>query len=433
MDAVKYSTSVSLDSIKIPILSAEYPYFDSPSSLFAGAVVHGKRPHLDEVVAMAIVWMHSTSYFARLYGQELNNGKLGVVIGTGGGAFDEHSDGDGCVVPNGLCAAVLVAREMGFQDGAWKPILEYTTERDRKPVAVCETGLGNIVKAAGLGDDPETIYNWAIGACQLMYLVSLRENKLSRQDEDDIIAGIEQAMNCNVPHGTFGAPRDLLSLRNIALAHVAIYGNVVATADWLLPAVEVLISRNAHRKKAKKMVASMMGKRSKGSFYGLYYVETGRKYLKVLAVEGDNQFISSAARQAGCDVVVQWSSAGNIAVFVDYRLKLDLAPIVRRVRRLELWARERREDSKRLTDRELEAAGDVEEIPEWYYFLTEDGNGTLLNGSFHHSRDPSSIPKGAFALAVFEGLKETKYRQYQHQSQRRPKSRGRSRQQTVSA
>lgn len=98
-----------------------------------------------------------------------------LLIGIGGGRFDEHPSADN-ERKDGECAATLIAKELGVDDdSALKKILDYTVTNDLKGGSQ-PFDLAHIVKLLHRQhpDQPEKVMEWAMTALEAKYQEQLQ-------------------------------------------------------------------------------------------------------------------------------------------------------------------------------------------------------------------------------------------------------------------
>ncbi|MFH0806672.1 MAG: hypothetical protein V1885_03050 [Candidatus Brennerbacteria bacterium] len=145
------------------------------------------RPHIDEYVGIWLLRKFGAEMFPGVEAAEViywNTGGIipdgrtpeeyekegALLIGVGGGRFDEHPSAD-----NGrkeeYCAATLIAEALGFQkDPALQKILTFTLNNDLKGVA-SPFDLAYLTKLLHeqYPDDPERVMNWVMMGIEAKY------------------------------------------------------------------------------------------------------------------------------------------------------------------------------------------------------------------------------------------------------------------------
>ncbi|MGD1003610.1 MAG: hypothetical protein ABR884_03505 [Minisyncoccia bacterium] len=133
----------------------------------------------------------------------------------------------------------------------------------------------------------------------------------------------------------------------------------------------------------------------------------GRKVMAVVG-QSDSLSFSRYARSSfgtqaefhrSAAVVIVRNGNGNVSIFTDLGMPLDLAPVVEQLRVAELWYKGKEIPTDKALLRGEAAIPDCEE---WYFFA----NGRMiLNGSTTKSRRATSLPLTAITGIVFAGLR----------------------------
>ena len=100
--------------------------------------------------------------------------------------------------------------------------------------------------------------------------------------------------------------------------------------------------------------------------------------IKIVTVQTDNREFHKAARRKGSAVVIQQNLSGNVQIFTDKRLELDIRDICQMVR---LEEQQVRDDVKTTDWKELARPGTVAGADMWYF---QEEAKNLYNGTTSH-------------------------------------------------
>jgi hypothetical protein len=143
----------------------------------------------------------------------------------------------------------------------------------------------------------------------------------------------------------------------------------------------------------------------------------------------DSPEFGKYARSKGMGIVIWMNSSGNVTIHTQHILKLDLGPVVRAIRILELTAAH----EKVPTDNNyLASGGAIAECLNWYFHT---GGGMIMNGSMTHAALPTRVSLEEIANAVILKLhKELKPQQHSrggYGKHNKPQPQNPSQQQTI--
>jgi hypothetical protein len=421
------------------------------------AIVTHSKPHLEELLGIFLFLSeHFRSDVGSLYSfirytkvyfwDDIPEGttreewelKGCVFIGRWGSKFDEHSTLSS-PRKEGQSAVTLVASELGVSDDPrMQKLLEWTSSRDLK-LGESMYELPAVLKMMNdFSWDSQMIWEWVVIAFEAFYQSGNEHfsavtpeagtlwNKIVKEWLMDRFSGKLKLAELDIATSD-AANAELFWLRKMpALKGILDFAQKVRTKVCGNPFEPHAIATTiqAHPQFGYT-VAKQWGFATLDALYQQardFNEIAARDYKlakkipieingrKVMAVVGQSDSLSfsryarsSFGTQAEfhrlCAVVVPQNSNGNVSIFTDLGMKLDLAPIVEglRIAELQLKGKEIPTDKALLRG---EAA--IPDCEEWYFFA----NGRMiLNGSTTKMRPPTSLPLTAVTGIVLAGLK----------------------------
>lgn len=104
------------------------------------------------------------------------------------------------------------------------------------------------------------------------------------------------------------------------------------------------------------------------------------KYTIVAGISDNPKFNPAARLLANADIIIQRNSDGHCQIYFNCKkLKKDAEKLARKIVKL-LRTLEAMKSGKKI-NKNLEEIGKLEEIPEWYFFMTPEGCPAIFNGS----------------------------------------------------
>jgi len=348
-------------------------------------------PHADELLGLIILqsWGEgkfpgvNTAKVTPFSGGLLKKGDLPenvVAIGTGYGLFDEHGKS------GNECAATLIAKELGVRDfKAIEKILKQTLQEDRNAAKV-KNEIPSIVKILHMVGLPlQEVIDWYKVVYSAEYQFEHRlAMKLSEEEWQNHIDSAEPT--------TMETGYDIVA---------GIKGEEEANR-WKQVAETAIAMRQEMFVKAKKHF-QQNGKRQtlNTEDFGplqIGFVELIKEENKVSQDEEFGAVMNSAARFCKIELFVQKGSEGNIQIFTDSKIKIDLTKLARNIR----VAEAKKRGIKIQSIQTIAMEGTHPEVPMWH--LLEGQHSMLFNGSLSATMiEPTVLTPGE----LLEIIKET--------------------------
>lgn len=418
------------------------------------AIVTHVRPHLEELLAIycflndhfadVVKGIYSYVRFTKvLFWDDLPEGttreeweeKGYVFIGRWGGKRDEHAT---LSQPRkeGQSAVTLVADELGISnDPRMQELLKWTSSRDLK-LGESMFELPAVLKMMNdFSWSPDTIWPWVVMAFEALYTrgadhFNAVSPKAATTWNDTVKEWLMTRFGARLSEGekkiasSGAANAKRIWLRSVpSVAGILDFANRVSVvgrgnpfevhavaeavyqrfgsalfADWAFKSLDVIYqqARDFREVAAKDYKAAKK----------LAIEVNGRKVMAVIGQSDSLSFSRYARSSFGTQaelhrfaaVVIVRNGNGNVSIFTDLGMKLDLAPVVEQLRIAEL----RLKGKEIPTDKALlrgEAA--IPDCEEWYFFA----NGRMiLNGSTTKSRRATSLPLTTITGIVLAGL-----------------------------
>ena len=154
-----------------------------------GIVTH-EKPHLDEIFAIWLLRTFGEEQFPGVSKAKVNYWTSGgtspdglsaeqylqdgiILVGVGGGCFDEHST-SATARKEGECTATLVAKALGIdEDPALDKLLRFVVQEDLKG-STSAFNLASMVKVMHQHYDPKKVFEWTVLAIEAKYLEQLQ-------------------------------------------------------------------------------------------------------------------------------------------------------------------------------------------------------------------------------------------------------------------
>ena len=359
-------------------------------------IITHNRPHVDELVALMLLRRFregeqefpgvATAEISFLTTGELPQGKTAkdfpdtIFLGCGGGEFDEHATSQKERVV-GECCATLVAKKLGIENNhGLQKILTFVKSEDLKGTKV-KNELPMIVKflhACYQGKDME-IAKWVEDAYFGEYEFENQKWQELKDLPDAIIKWKESKGVWQRP--TLESSTAMLRSQN--------YKDL----DWWINFAE-------HAIKFQNERFIDAGKEFEQK--GIVEIVPGPhgKPVKLGVVTSDNEEINKYARSTGVDVVVQFSTKGNVSIMTRRPAQIDLTFAFVLLRMAE---QHYRGGIKTKDEKILSKEGAVEGIPEWYLGRSHDIG---FNGSMTATEiEPTKIPHTKLVNIIKEGIK----------------------------
>ncbi|MDB5204521.1 MAG: hypothetical protein JWP09_549 [Candidatus Taylorbacteria bacterium] len=340
-------------------------------------IITHNRPHADELVALMLLkkFGEGEEKFPGVSTAEvqfLGAGKLPenktyldfpdtIFLGVGGGPFDEHATVDKERESGEVCAT-LVAKYLGIDN---KPelqgILNIIKEED---LAVAKDkdmlSIGMKFLHSCFKDDYEKIYRWAEIAYMAHIKFFLERGEIR-------------------PFTVVDTKKILEELQSEDLEF------------WSGAIEEARKYQNDQYQLALKEFKGALKER---------FVGNDGQPIDMAVVTSDNEEVSKAFRSQRAQLIIQFSSRGNVSIFTYQKRGLDLTNSIMLLRMAEQfykWGEIKIEDKSILG-----GEGMIDGIP-WYLFHTKD---SAFNGSLT-TKDvpPTMIPHSKVADLIVEGLK----------------------------
>ena len=358
-------------------------------------IITHRRPHADELVALMLLHKFpegekkfpgvSKASISFLTTGEIGEGKTAkdfpdtIFLGCGGGEFDEHATSTRERV-EGECCATLVAKSLGIdKEPGLQKILTFVKSEDLKGTKV-KNELPMIIKFIHqLSEDYGKISKWAEDAYYAEYLSE--KNKWEEIKSNPDVEKLWKELKGKWQRPTLDSTLALLKSQS--------YKDL---AWWIGFADDALKFQDKRFKDAElEFVAKGKIEKIPGPNGVL---------INLATIESDNEEMNKCARNSGADVVVQFSSRGNTAIFTRRPANIDLTFVFVLLR----LAEQHFSDGIKIKDEEtLGREGAVEGIPEWYLGRSHDIG---FNGSMTASEiSPTKIPQSKIIELVKEGLR----------------------------
>lgn len=340
-------------------------------------IITHNRPHADELVALMLLKKFpqgeekfpgvSTAEVSFLTTGELPNGQTArdfpdtIFLGCGGGDFDEHAT-VAKERESGEVCATLVAKYLGIQNnpelqGVLNVIREedLSLAKDKDALSIGIKFLHSCFK-----DDYERIYKWA----EISYMAHI--NWFIKRGEIK-------------PFTVTETEKILEEQKNKELQF---WNNTIQTAR---------VYQNDQYQLALKEFDGATKER---------FVGNDGQSIDMTVVTSDNEEVNKAFRSKRAQLIVQFSSRGNVAIFTYQKRGLNLTNSVLLLRMAEQvyrWGEVKIKD--RLV---LGGEGMIDGIP-WYLFHTKDCafNGSLTTKDI----EPTRIPRDKVIELIVQGLK----------------------------
>lgn len=310
---------------------------------------------LDEITAFYLAKTYGTKKFVKKYYQK---GRL--ALGINDSPFDEHIKADGntstSLVIEGLEATGSKLPDLG-------KLVRYIHINDVEAKGTA-TGLYNLVKFLHRYN-PKSPMRWIEWALKAI-------NVKVRYDLDN---------------GDYTVERIHCVMQNNLRSQVA-------TRKWWTDAQSAMQFKEDDFNKSKEEMIS------KGR---IITIKTVAGPLKLAVVESDLSQINRVARFFDAAICIQFKNNGQVQIYKDNSVSLDLSDVVRSLR-----LREQFHSVSRIlwesNFKKLEAPGLVEAVPEWYYFRRHKGQG-IFNGSLTHpDTQTTKIPHKEIIWLVVRSL-----------------------------
>lgn len=340
-------------------------------------IITHNRPHADELVALMLLKKFpegeekfpgvSSAKVEFLGAGKLENNKSyldfpdTIFLGVGGGPFDEHATVDKERESGEVCAT-LVAKYLGIEN---KPelqgILNIIKEEDLAPAKDKDAlSIGIKFLHSCFKTDSEKIYRWAEIAymAHIKFFVERGETRLFTVTDTKKI---------------------LEELKSEELEF------------WVGAIEEARKYQNDQYQLALKEFDGAIKER---------FIGNDGQPIDMAVVTSDNEEINKAFRSQRAQLIIQFSTQGNVAIFTYQKRGLDLTNSIILLRMAEQFYRWGEIKIKDKTI--LGGEGMIDGIP-WYLFHTRD---SAFNGSLTTKDIPSTmIPHEKVVDLIVEGLK----------------------------
>jgi hypothetical protein len=325
-----------------------------------------ESPHADELLALILLRMRGEEMFPGVKTAEVTTFSGGllkvedlpeniIAIGTGGGTFDEHGKG------GNICAATLTAEMLGLgNDRSLTKILAQTLKEDRNG-ASRKNEIPSIVKILHIAKVPlNEIIAWydTVFCAERFYETEASARQEYIENEQSWFDRIQNAEPTTLESG-FELVKDWLDEES--------------AKSWKLTADLAIAKRQEMFLEAEKQWLRD-GER--------HELNTPNGTLNIGFMKSDSPVMNSVARfcrpntrWSKVDIFVQMNKDGNIQVFTDAKLNIDLTKLARNIRVAE--AKKRGIKIKSIQSISME--GTHPEFPMWH--LLEGSHSMLFNGS----------------------------------------------------
>jgi hypothetical protein len=384
-------------------------------------VITHKKPHFDEVAAIIALRRLAREIFpgienadfvveytgqnglidSKTWQQHLREGT--ILVGRGGGPFDEHPTMEGGKRKKGSTACSLVIELRGAQaqdERVWKKLTEFVGEADLRGVPPLHAS--NVLKRAlrmrtGPADQRRAIFEAQRAIKDFMNEQFMFQDALAGLDADSYDNAIVQESLNLLEGGRGGHPFDVVSVLMRALRmnnSDAARAEAINTARQAIE--DYLIEQQMFRDARAKLESMSIEK-----------IQVAGKTLKMAVVDSDNWMMASAARSLNIQVLVVRKSSGNVAVLTCSKLgPISLRKVAARLRMLEMAERgtEKPRLKAGMVNEYFEQIGQIREALNWWLQDTEDNGDNLLNGSDTADAEATIIPFEQILKAIRENL-----------------------------
>jgi hypothetical protein len=319
-----------------------------------------------------------------------------VLIGMGGGEFDEHGK------PGNHCAATLVAQKLGLlSNQALAKITLQTLIDDNHASLGQKNTIPFLIKAMNDAEIPfEETFKWY----QVLFWAEYRhqqalveKGKFNQEYQDVLNYMLAQPERINLRTDPWAKRIIAIPQTTLESGYELIKADKGETAanDWkVLPDLAMAKRQEDFLAAEKEWLAN--GKRET--------LETDDGDLRIGFIESDLTQMHSAARfcrpdtrWAKVDLFVQKKSAGHIQIFTDVKLKINLTDLARNIRLAEAKKRG-------VTIKDVESLSMEEthpEIPQWH--LPKGNPYMLLNSSLSAKCvEPTILTKNEVRQGIIE-------------------------------
>ncbi len=347
-------------------------------------IITHNRPHADELVALMLLKKFpqgkekfpgvTTAEVSFLTTGELPNGQTAkdfpdtIFLGCGGGDFDEHATSQKERVSN-ECCTTLVAKYLGIsKDPALQRILFFVKQedlsgsKDRDALSVYIKILHSAYK-----NDPEGVSRWAIDAYYAEYLSD--KNKI---ENGEVVQEI---------------PPTLISAIN------SFQKNGFDDLEWWNSFLNVAIKYQDDQYKLA------MNEFKNNAKVERFMANDGMP-IDMAVITSDNEEMNKVARSNKMQLIIQFSTKGNVAIFTYQKRNLNLTNSFILLRMAE---QHYRDSEIKIKDKNiLSGEGTVANVP-WYLFHTKDCgfNGSLTAMDI----PPTKIPHDKVVGLIKQGFK----------------------------
>ncbi|MBD3311131.1 MAG: hypothetical protein GF349_01375 [Candidatus Magasanikbacteria bacterium] len=401
-------------------------------------VVMHVRPHLDELLAFFLAGCYGYDIFHGIIDAKIEFWGTGILlpggktadelekegyllIGIGGGRFDEHKEGG----RNGKCAASLMAEFLGISHyPEIKRLIEYAQQSDAFGDKD-KFAFASIIKTAQRNHkDPKEVVDWVYDIladymdCMLGKNIAVQPGP----DLNDIIFGYLDSEKIDL--SSQGNPEDLIgTLLEISKVRpeyrlLAQYMgslssrsedtfDLLTMVEWIRRTrpdevvEEMEIYLNAYM--AEQYDFHYHAETEIKNFGTWYNFDSKIGRIKALVVQSDLQAVNAYARwrhRAG--LIVQQNSTGNVQIYTNRKNRVDLRDIMAILRVEEMSCKGGSLGETPDWDY-IRQEGSIEEVPNWYF---ENRPGWILNGSLSHPGvEPTRINLERLVRLIRLGLK----------------------------
>jgi hypothetical protein len=355
-------------------------------------IVTHKKPHGDEICAIAILkrFRAGAFYGAPVYtvgsdeeARKFASENKSVLIGIGGGPFDEHGK------DTAECAATLVAEHVRLDTLKFFRLLEEVRASDLT-AGKRKTHLPEIIKVLYDHHDEEDVCGWALVAYDTL-LKGILENRIPLNKRTEIVQEVavelleEYSSQKHVLLRAWKEIQESVNNNRGTLTELSTVAELLSQTDsklardWLKFGLRAIFSRQIDFEEALKKI------KESRQFTVPFVKKEGNSTMKWCGefvgvfLRGQNSQFSRAFRstRGGClDLAIVRNDDGHVQIFSRVEAKVPMEYAVRAIRFAEA--------RKRNSIRTLESFGCEERdssVPQWFYF---EKGGMLMNGSKSH-------------------------------------------------
>jgi len=325
-----------------------------------------------------------------------------LLIGVGGGRFDEHPT-IGRERIQGECAATLMAKELGVQeDPALTEILEFIRNNDLDGTGWGFDQFASIVDALHFENPnkPEIVISWSLMTLDALYnkqkryattaqdeggyTMMLVTGELGTRGNPELVEILERIRTTKWSFDGFTNMLDAIRLQNP--------NNPEAVISWAAKVLNALYLKQKHYRTITKAEFNQHAV--------IEEIQSSHGMIRMITIESDDEMVARYARSnsgGNAAIVIQRESSGNVQIYANKRHGLILDDVTQMVRLSEEKLRNNVVTTEWKT---LSSEGMVPGAENWFYT-----GQMLLNGSLT-AKDvpPTMIPLDLIQQIVRIGI-----------------------------